>query len=123
MTQSTFPIHTAIIMDGNGRWAAMRGLPRTAGHVAGAKTVRRVVETAPKLGIGTLSLFAFSSDNWERPSEEVNTLFGLFREYLDSETGACAGNGVRLEVSGRRARLPPDVLSAVERRLRRSPVL
>jgi undecaprenyl diphosphate synthase len=115
MTQSTFPIHTAIIMDGNGRWAAMRGLPRTAGHVAGAKTVRRVVETAPKLGIGTLSLFAFSSDNWERPSEEVNTLFGLFREYLDSETGACAANGVRLEVIGRRDRMPPDVLSAVER--------
>ncbi|MGF7473489.1 undecaprenyl diphosphate synthase family protein, partial [Salmonella enterica subsp. enterica serovar Minnesota] len=76
------PLHVAIIMDGNGRWAVTRGRPRTAGHLAGADAVRRTVEAAPGLGIRTLTLFAFSSDNWQRPNREVRALMGLFRRYL-----------------------------------------
>ena len=82
--QST--LHVAIIMDGNGRWALSRGLPRIAGHHAGADAVRRTVETAPSLGIGALTLFAFSSDNWRRPSPEVSALMQLFGRFLKSET-------------------------------------
>src|SRR5262245_61327540 len=99
--QSTFissdpGIHVAIIMDANGRWAASRGLPRSAGHRAGADAVRRVVEAAPGLGIGTLSLFAFSSDNWKRPPDEVRILMELFAAFLHGEAGPLAANGVRL---------------------------
>jgi undecaprenyl diphosphate synthase len=92
-------------MDGNGRWATARGLPRTAGHRAGADAVRRVVEAAPQLGIATLTLFAFSSDNWKRPTREVTTLMRLFHRYLASEAAALEENGVRLSVIGRRDRL------------------
>jgi len=99
-------LHVAIIMDGNGRWAARRALPRPAGHRAGADAVRRVVETAPELGIGTLTLFAFSSDNWRRPREEVAALMALLRRYLQSELVQLVDNGVRLTVIGRRDRLP-----------------
>jgi undecaprenyl diphosphate synthase len=98
--------HVAIIMDGNGRWATRRGLPRSAGHRAGVKTVRAVVEAAPGLGIATLTLFAFSSDNWRRPDAEVRALMGLLRHYLRADLRELIENGVRLCVVGRRDRLP-----------------
>jgi undecaprenyl diphosphate synthase len=103
--------HVAIIMDGNGRWATRRGLPRSAGHRAGVKAVRRVVEAAPDLGIAALTLFAFSSDNWRRPDPEVRALMGLLRHYLRADLRELVENGVRLSVIGRRDRLP-DGLSA-----------
>jgi undecaprenyl diphosphate synthase len=108
-------LHVAIIMDGNGRWAEQRGLPRTAGHRAGIAAVRRVVERAPDLGIGCLTLYAFSSDNWKRPSAEVTFIFRLLQIFLRLETTRLRGNGVRLEVIGRRDRLPQTVLQAIER--------
>ena len=117
MTQSTLPpcgLHAAIIMDGNGRWATRRGLPRLAGHRAGAEAVRRVVEAAPDLGIGVLTLYAFSSDNWRRPPEEVRGLFRLFRLHLRSERLRMIENGVRLRVVGRRDRLPRALRTAIE---------
>src|SRR3974377_1016755 len=98
--------HVAIIMDGNGRWATRRGLPRSAGHRAGVKTVRKVVEAAPGLGIATLTLFAFSSDHWRRPETEVRTLMSLLRHYLRADVRELIDNGVRLSVIGRRDRLP-----------------
>lgn len=99
-------LHLAVVMDGNGRWAERRGLPRAAGHRAGAGAVRRVVEAAPGLGVGTLTLYAFSADNWRRPPREVGALFRLLRGYLASETARLADNGVRLRAVGRRDRLP-----------------
>jgi undecaprenyl diphosphate synthase len=98
--------HVAIIMDGNGRWATRRGLPRSAGHRAGVKAVRAVVEAAPDLGIAALTLFAFSSDNWRRPDPEVRALMGLLRHYLRADLRDLVENGVRLSVIGRRDRLP-----------------
>jgi undecaprenyl diphosphate synthase len=98
--------HVAVIMDGNGRWATRRGLPRSAGHRAGVKAVRRVVEAAPDLGIAALTLFAFSSDNWRRPDPEVRALMGLLRHYLRADLRELVENGVRLSVIGRRDRLP-----------------
>lgn len=120
MTQSTLQsfrnrLHVAIIMDGNGRWASNRGLPRSAGHHRGVKTVRRIIEAAPGLGIGTLSLFAFSSDNWKRPRQEVEALMGLFLHYLETEAERCREHGVRLRLIGRRERLPREVRRAAER--------
>jgi len=106
-------LHVAIIMDGNGRWAEARGLPRTAGHLAGVKTVRRVVEAAPSHGISVLTLYAFSSDNWKRPRLEVRALLRLLESYLRTELSSCIQRGVRIEVLGRRDRLPPSVLDAV----------
>lgn len=106
-------IHVGIIMDGNGRWATSRGLPRVAGHREGARAVRRVIESSPSLGIGTLTLYAFSSDNWRRPRPEVNALMRLFREYLRGEIRECRDNGVRISVIGRRDRLPSAVVSAI----------
>jgi undecaprenyl diphosphate synthase len=97
--------HVAINMDGNGRWALLRGQPREAGHVAGASAVRRTVESAPRLGITTLTLYAFSSDNWRRPEREVNNLMRLFQEYLDSERDRLTDRGVRVSVIGRRDRI------------------
>ncbi len=99
-------VHVAIIMDGNGRWATARGLSRTAGHRAGVETIRRVCEAAPPLGVTTLTLFAFSSDNWRRPPAEVNALMGLFRHYLRTEIARLVENDIRLTVIGRRDRLP-----------------
>ena|SRR5215831_8451203 len=100
-------------MDGNGRWARARGLPRVAGHRAGADAVRRVVESAPGLGIGALTLYSFSSDNWGRPPAEVNALMGLFQSYLRMETGRCVREGVRIRMIGRRDRLTPALQRAV----------
>jgi undecaprenyl diphosphate synthase len=107
-------LHVAIIMDGNGRWASSRGRPRTFGHAEGARAVRRVVRAAPDLGIGTLTLYAFSSDNWKRPPAEVKTLMRLFNRHLRSESAELAENGVRLRVVGRLDRLSPRVVRAVE---------
>ncbi len=98
--------HVAIIMDGNGRWAHERGRPRAAGHVAGATAVRRTVGSAPELGITTLTLYAFSSDNWRRPRGEVSHLMRLFQKHLDSECARLTDSGVRLSVIGRRDRIP-----------------
>jgi undecaprenyl diphosphate synthase len=111
MTQSA--LHVGIIMDGNGRWAARKGRPRTVGHRAGAQAVRRVVEAAPALGIRVLTLYAFSADNWRRPAPEVSALMRLFREYLRAETARCVQEGVRLEVIGRRDRIDPVLLRRI----------
>jgi undecaprenyl diphosphate synthase len=108
------PGHVAIIMDGNGRWARARGLPRTAGHQRGAEAVRRTVEAAAELGVGYLTLFGFSSENWGRPVEEVSDLMGLLRRYLRSEIAELSEKGVRLRVIGNRARLSPDIVSLIE---------
>ncbi len=109
--QST--LHIGIIMDGNGRWAVGRGLPRIMGHRAGVEAARRVVEAAPDAGVGILTLFAFSSDNWRRPPEEVDALMRLMAMYLKNETSRCVEQGVRLEVIGRRDRLDPKLCSAI----------
>lgn len=107
-------LHLAIIMDGNGRWAAARGRPRLDGHRAGAEAVRRTVEAAPGLGIGTLTLYAFSSDNWRRPAREVRTLLRLFEDHLNKEAARCAENGIRIQVIGRRDRLPGILVGAIK---------
>jgi undecaprenyl diphosphate synthase len=107
-------LHVAIIMDGNGRWATERNLPRVAGHRAGARTVRRVVEAAPDLGVGVLTLYAFSGDNWSRPPREVSALMKLLGRYLADETARLKSNGVRLEAIGRRDRLPAPVVALLE---------
>jgi len=106
-------IHAAIIMDGNGRWAVSRGKPRTAGHIVGARVVRDIVEAAPSCGISMLTLYAFSADNWQRPSREVALLMRLFRRYLVKETSRCVANGVRMRIIGRRDRIPPELLKAI----------
>ena len=107
-------LHVAIIMDGNGRWASARGMPRAVGHRSGAEVVRRVVERAPSLGVGTLTVYAFSSDNWRRPPREVATLMQIFRTYLRSETARLVANGVRLSFIGRRDRLGSSLRAAME---------
>ena len=107
-------LHVGIIMDGNGRWAVARGLPRSAGHRRGAETVRAIVEAAPDQGIRTLTLYAFSSDNWRRPEREVAALMRLFRAYLRGETRRLVRNGVKLTVIGRRDRLDLPVLSSID---------
>lgn len=111
MAQSS--LHVAIIMDGNGRWAARQGLPRIAGHQAGTAALRRTVESAPGLGIGTLSVYAFSSDNWKRPADEVSALMSLLAWHLENEIPRCIESGVRVEVIGRRDRLRPDLAHAI----------
>jgi len=102
-------------MDGNGRWAARQGLPRALGHRAGAEALRRIVRCAPELGIAALTVYAFSSDNWKRPPEEVAALMALLSEYLDGETDQLSRDGVRLSAIGRRDRLPHPVLAAIGR--------
>jgi undecaprenyl diphosphate synthase len=119
--QSSFPaklnelLHVGIIMDGNGRWATRQGLSRLRGHEAGVEAIRRVVEAAPGQGVGTLTLYAFSSDNWRRPSAEVSALMALLRSYLAKEIDSLVRNGVRLTVIGRRDRLPDGIAQAIER--------
>jgi len=108
------PAHVAVIMDGNGRWAKARGLPRTAGHKKGVDAVRRTVEAARELGIGTLTIFSFSSENWRRPEEEVSDLMQLLRFYLRSEIAELHKGGVRLRVIGDRARLSDDINTLIE---------
>jgi undecaprenyl diphosphate synthase len=111
----TARLHVGIIMDGNGRWATRRGLSRLRGHEAGVEAIRRVVEAAPEQGIGTLTLYAFSSDNWRRPKAEVTALMTLLRFYLANEIEALVRNGVRLTVIGRRDRLPDGITNAIAR--------
>jgi undecaprenyl diphosphate synthase len=107
-------MHLAIIMDGNGRWATKRGLPRTAGHVEGAKTVRTTVGAAVRAGVKTLTLYAFSAANWARPSEEVDALMHLFTSYLNTDTRRCIEQSIRINVIGRRDRLGGGLLRAIE---------
>ncbi len=107
-------LHVAIIMDGNGRWAQRRGLPRTAGHVEGAKTVNEIVEAAARLHVRVLTLYAFSSDNWGRPSAEVAALMRLLRRYLMTETGRCLEQSIRINIIGRRDRLGSSLVRAIE---------
>jgi len=108
------PVHVAIIMDGNGRWAAGRGLPRTEGHRRGAESVRAVIKAASCAGIGYLTLFGFSSENWKRPSGEVMDLMGLLRLYLRKELAELHKQGVRFRVIGDRSRLAQDIQDLIE---------
>ena len=114
-TKLASKLHVGIIMDGNGRWATRRGLSRLRGHEAGVEAIRRVVEAAPEQGVGTLTLYAFSSDNWRRPKAEVAGLMALLRFYLASEVESLIRNGVRLTVIGRRDRLPDGIAAAIAR--------
>src|SRR5271165_2725900 len=109
----SLPRHIAIIMDGNGRWAQARGLPRIAGHRRGAEAVRRTVTAAAEIGVPYLTLFGFSSENWKRPLEEVDDLMGLLRHYLRGEIAELHRNGVRLRVIGERGRLAPDIVTLI----------
>jgi undecaprenyl diphosphate synthase len=113
-------LHVAIIMDGNGRWATGRGLPRIAGHSAGAEALREIVEAAPDCGIGVLTVYAFSSDNWKRPQMEVDALMGLLACYLLSETPRCLANGIRMSIIGRRDRLPESLRESIDEAERRT---
>jgi undecaprenyl diphosphate synthase len=112
--QSKPRLHVALVMDGNGRWASRQGLPRSVGHQAGARTLRRIVEVAPGLNVGVLTVYAFSSDNWRRPAAEVGALMELFGRYLESEAARCRQYGIRIVALGRRDRLPARVRSAIE---------
>jgi undecaprenyl diphosphate synthase len=107
-------IHVGIIMDGNGRWASARGLPRTAGHRAGVRTARKIVEAATRSSVGTLTLYAFSADNWSRPTPEVGALMRLLRRSLLIESKRCVENGVRLTIVGRRDRLPSSLVQTIQ---------
>jgi undecaprenyl diphosphate synthase len=108
------PLHVAIIMDGNGRWAAARGLRRTAGHRRGAEAVKTAAEAAVRLGVRYLTLFGFSSENWSRPDWEVSDLMGLLRHYLQREVGFLQEHSIRLRVIGNRAQLAPDIVRSIE---------
>ncbi len=108
------PAHVAIIMDGNGRWAKSRGLPRIAGHRRGAEAVRRTVEAAAEFGIAYLTLFGFSSENWKRPTDEVDDLMGLLRHYIRAEIAELHARGVRVRVIGERRRLAPDIVTLID---------
>lgn len=109
------PRHVAIIMDGNGRWAKKRFLPRIAGHRAGVEAVRRAVKAAPRIGIEVLTLYAFSSENWKRPADEVSDLMGLLKHYLQSEIDELHANEIRLKFIGDHSRLSPDLVALLER--------
>ena len=113
-TPRPVPRHIAIIMDGNGRWAQARGLPRIAGHRSGAEAARRAVTAAAELGVPYLTLFGFSSENWKRSSEEIQDLMGLLRHYLRAEVAELHRKGARLKVIGDLGRLAPDILSLIE---------
>jgi undecaprenyl diphosphate synthase len=114
------PKHVAIIMDGNGRWARARGLPRTAGHNRGAEAVRRTVKAAIEAGVGYLTLFGFSSENWKRPASEIDDLMGLLRHYLKREIEEFHKNGIRLNVIGDRNRLGADIVELIANAERRT---
>jgi undecaprenyl diphosphate synthase len=112
---SPSPLHIAIIMDGNGRWAKARGLLRPMGHRAGIDAVRRTIEAAGKLGVGYLTLYSFSSENWRRPATEIGELMGLLRHYLRSELATLHKEGVRIRVIGDRKPLPADIVEMIGR--------
>ncbi len=107
------PAHVAIIMDGNGRWAKKRGLPRTAGHAQGARTVERILEDADHMGIRYLTVYAFSTENWSRPDSEVKALMNLLRTYMKTSLQKCARNNVRIRVIGDKSRLDSDLQTAI----------
>ncbi len=113
-SNTTLPRHVAIIMDGNGRWARKRHLPRQAGHVAGVSAVREVVRAACDAGLGNLTLFAFSSENWKRPATEVGALMGLFRLYFRNDLTDLVTRGVRIRVIGNRSRVEDDIRQMIE---------
>jgi len=103
------PVHVAIIMDGNGRWAAAKGLPRIAGHNAGANSVEEAIKAAKESGVKVLTLYAFSTENWKRPKQEVDALFGLLENYIDSKADTMIKNGIRISAIGRIEELPDRV--------------
>src|SRR5947209_98717 len=107
-------LHAAVIMDGNGRWAKQRGLPRAFGHRAGVAALRRTVEAAPDLGIDRLTVFGFSTENWRRPPREVTELMALMRAYFESDLSRLEKAGVRVRILGRRAGLKSDILAIVD---------
>lgn len=107
--------HIAIIMDGNGRWAKKRGLPRSVGHKKGAETVKEITRAAGEMGVKYLTLYAFSTENWQRPAEEVETLMGLLREYLKSDLKELQENGVRIIFIGERSMLPADIVESMSK--------
>ena len=107
------PVHVAIIMDGNGRWAKRRGLPRTAGHVQGARTVEQILEDADYMGIRYLTVYAFSTENWSRPDSEVKALMNLLRTYMKTSLAKCAKNNVRIRVIGDKSRLDKDLQASI----------
>lgn len=109
------PLHVAIIMDGNGRWARARGLPRTAGHKVGVDALKRTVKGAPDAGVGILTVFGFSTENWRRPGAEISELMRLLKVYVDSDLERLVREGVRVKIVGRRANLSPDILEVIER--------
>ena len=108
-------LHVAIVMDGNGRWAKARGLPRTLGHRSGVNALKRTVQAAPELGIARLTVFGFSTENWRRPAQEVSELMKLLKAYVDSDLGRLEKDGVRVRVLGRRENLTPDIREIIER--------
>jgi undecaprenyl diphosphate synthase len=120
MTPKDRPLHVAIIMDGNGRWAKKRGLPRTFGHREGVKALKRVVESAPDHGVGILTVFGFSTENWRRPVAEVSELMNLLKSYVESDLDRLHREGVRVRILGRRTGLKPDILEIIERAERRT---
>ncbi|HYI92540.1 MAG TPA: polyprenyl diphosphate synthase [Bryobacteraceae bacterium] len=107
-------IHVGIIMDGNGRWATSRGLPRVAGHRKGADALRRTIEVAPRVGIHGITFYAFSSDNWKRPADEVSALMRLFAQYLETQVDECVNEDVRISFIGRRDRLPKTIVAMMQ---------
>ncbi|MFN4042393.1 MAG: polyprenyl diphosphate synthase [Brevundimonas sp.] len=113
--ETAAPLHVALIMDGNGRWASQRGLPRAAGHRAGVQALKRTVEGAADCGVGCLTVFGFSTENWRRPAEEVSDLMGLVRSYVVSDLKRLTKAGVRLKVLGRRQGLPADIADIIRR--------
>ena len=114
------PVHVAVIMDGNGRWAAQRHLPRVEGHRAGIDAVRDTVETGARLGINVLTLYAFSVENWKRPASEVGTLMGLLKRYLRSELHTLLNNNIRFQVVGRMEELSPDIQEELQTAIQRT---
>jgi undecaprenyl diphosphate synthase len=113
--QPAGPRHVALIMDGNGRWAEARGLPRAIGHREGVQALKRTIQAAPKLGIRCLTVFGFSTENWQRPADEVSDLMGLVRTYVGSDLKRLEKEGVRLRILGRRAGLPDDIAKIVDK--------
>lgn len=114
------PRHVAIIMDGNGRWAKKRMLPRAMGHKRGVETVRNIVRAAAELGLETLSLYAFSSENWKRPEDEISDLMGLMRDFIKSDLDEFASNDVRLKIIGNYKALAPDIVEMLDESIART---
>ena len=114
------PQHVAIIMDGNGRWAKKRRLPRAAGHLAGVKTVRRIVKTSSDIGIKFLTMYAFSTENWKRPKNEINAIMSLFKIYLKKEISTFNKNNVRLNVIGNTENLSDDLQEIIDNALKKT---